>query len=109
MVMDGYYTAVAAGAFSNATNNNIMAQSVECPAGSYCSGGVRSPCPAGTFVGTTRRSDVSSCQVCTAGGYCPVGCASPVPCGNDTGYCPAGSSKPAEGLYRGFMVVPACL
>ncbi len=95
LVTDGYYTAVASGVATNAAN--IMAQAVECPAGSYCSGGVRQLCPPGTFQSSLRQSNVSSCDACAPGGFCQEGSSGPLPCGNDTVYCPAGSTAPVAG------------
>ncbi len=95
LVTDGYYTAVAAGVATSATN--IMAQAVECPPGSYCSGGVRQLCPPGTFQSSLRQSNLSSCALCVPGGFCQEGSSGPLPCGNDTVYCPAGSTTPVAG------------
>ncbi len=89
-VSPGFYTAAVA-----ATNTtDVMARAIECPPGSFCSGGVRRPCPEGTFVGSSLRTNVSECRTCTAGGYCPAGSAAATPCGDDTMYCPSGSTAP---------------
>jgi hypothetical protein len=73
----------------------------------YCINGTRFGCPAGTFQGSTRKSSVSDCAACNAGGYCGVASAAPAPCGNDSVYCPSGSSVPlpvGPGYYStGFV------
>jgi hypothetical protein len=91
-VTAGYYTAPAPGVLTNATNT--MAQRLECPAGSYCTGGVQLPCPAGTFQSGLRKTSAADCRTCIAGYYCPPATSTPVPCGNDTRYCPEGSPQP---------------
>jgi hypothetical protein len=72
-----------------------------CPPGSYCSGGLRVPCPEGTFGGAFGLSSPESCPPCAAGHYCPVGSSSPTQmrCGERDGlgpraYCPPGSARP---------------
>jgi hypothetical protein len=111
-VVLGYYTAPAAP--TSATD--VMAMAVECPAGYYCAGGVRTACPAGTYQGGTRRAVLGDCRVCTAGGFCPPASAVPTPCGNDSVYCPTGSSAPSpagpgyftEGNLGGRVARSAC-
>ncbi len=95
-VMDGYYTAVAPGVATNATDT--MALALDCPPGSYCSSGVRHLCPSGTFQSDFRVSNASACEVCAPGGFCPEGSSGPLPCGNDTVYCPAGAAAPTKGV-----------
>ena len=83
-------------------------KAVRCPTGSYCSGGVRTPCPNGTYNMKQGMGAPTACLPCPAGGYCP----SPtkiVPCdpgtyslstGNTASACspcPAGTYCPAKG------------
>ena len=84
----GYYS----GPDSAAVDSKESA--LECPPGAYCVGGVRVLCPPGTFQSGVRKSNISDCAVCTAGGWCGQGVASPSLCGNDSVYCPVGSSQP---------------
>ncbi len=60
----------------------------------YCANGTRIGCPAGTFQNALRKSSESDCRPCTAGGYCGLASSAPTPCGNNSVYCPTGSSAP---------------
>lgn len=60
----------------------------------YCINGTKLGCPAGTFQSNIRKSLSSDCGTCTAGGYCGAASAVPTNCGNDSVYCPSGSSAP---------------
>ena len=73
-----------------------------CPAGSYCSGGVKHLCAAGKYGSEEGLSSADCSGVCPAGYFCPAGSVSGTECGAVDKYCPAGSSAPlpvGEGSY----------
>ena len=73
-----------------------------CPAGSYCSGGVKHLCAAGKYGSEEGLSSADCSGVCPAGYFCPAGSVSGTECGSVDKYCPAGSSAPlpvGEGSY----------
>jgi hypothetical protein len=76
--------------------------SVPCPGGSYCVGGVQYPCEAGSFGCADRLSTPTCNGPCTAGYFCPAGSTSSRAraCGGDatrrdaaTWYCLQGSES----------------
>ena len=86
--------AVSVGYYSIGTSPSSMSGQAVCPKGSYCVGGVLTPCANGTFRDSTGGSSPGACVVCPAGSFCPAGAASATACGVDAYYCPAGSSSP---------------
>lgn len=86
-----------AGKYSSNTYRNKRAVCKnDCPVGHYCPEGSISPikCPGGRY-GASRNLQTSFCSgQCSAGYYCPPGStsANPNPCGNESYYCPIGSS-----------------
>jgi hypothetical protein len=80
------------GTYSTATNLVDSSQCTDCPAGSFCVGGLSFPvdCPPGTYspLTNTASSDPSSlsqhCLTCPAGYSCTQGTVSPVECGVGT-------------------------
>jgi len=43
---------------------------VQCPTGSYCAEGIRTPCPPGTYNRKKGQSSIDSCLWCPSGSYC---------------------------------------
>lgn len=76
------------------TNSSTFSAQAVCPAGYYCSSGVKIGCPDGTFIGSQGTTQASLCQPCPAGYYCGPASTSGTLCGGDTVYCPSGSSSP---------------
>lgn len=78
-----------AGSFSTATDLVDASQCTDCPAGSFCVGGLSFAveCPAGTYssVLNTVSSQISGptphCTICPAGYFCEQGTVNPVQCG----------------------------
>ncbi len=65
-----------------------------CPSGSYCVGGMRSPCEAGTF-GCADRLSIPTCNgPCTAGFFCPAGSVS-----SQQSACGGSASAPDAASY----------
>ena len=95
------------------TGGGITTRSGEavCPAGSYCTGGVRVECPSGRYGGTEGLADANCTALCAAGTYCEESAVREQPCGgNGEVYCPEGSEGPtiAEGgTYTTPTTAPA--
>ena len=90
-VPSGHYSTPLSALESRRTSYSL------CEIGYYCSSGRRSLCAAGNF-GNSTGLTVSSCSgPCSAGYYCKEGSLVPVQyeCGNQTVFCPMGSSSPA--------------
>lgn len=84
----GYYS-------TGGTNSSTYSAQAVCPAGYYCTGGVKIGCPAGTFFGSQGASQSTVCQQCPAGSYCGFASTAGTLCGSsDDVYCPLGSSFP---------------
>jgi hypothetical protein len=103
----GFFTAAEDG---SADADSVLSRSRElpCPAGSYCVGGVRAPCPAGRF-GAAPRLNASSCSgACEQGFYCPAGSVSATErrCGSAAFFCAAGAGAPAP-VPPGYYSVDA--
>ena len=62
---------VSAAALDAAGNTIYVSQSI-CPLGSWCLGGIKTPCAPGTFGTLTRQSSPTACASCAAGRYLPV-------------------------------------
>ncbi|CAM9776970.1 unnamed protein product, partial [Pylaiella littoralis] len=72
-----------------------------CEEGHYCTNRGKFPCAAGRFGTSTHETSFLCSGACPAGSFCKEGSARsvlaiqlPTPCGNNTVYCPAGSSLP---------------
>jgi hypothetical protein len=72
-----------------------------CPTGSYCSGGLQSPCPPGRYGSVSAMFSPSCSGLCASGWYCTGAATSAqqFPCGigiaaPDSVYCPLGSVGP---------------
>lgn len=91
-----------------------------CGPGTWCSKGVRAPCPPGRFGATSYLTTANCTDTCPAGSYCPQASTQPIPCpagtyGSERGlvdpscsgqcspghWCPAGSTSPLEKECRG--------
>jgi hypothetical protein len=92
----GAPTPVPDGEYGVGNSSSTAFASVACPAGYYCSGGMKTVCPAGTF-GCSIRLRLSTCSGgCSAGHYCPAASTSntAVQCGSSAVYCPPSSPTP---------------
>ena len=71
---------------------------VECPIGSYCAGGVNTPCPAGRYGARPGQATLEAgCVLCTPGFVCPdegMRERDLVPCGGVDVVCPSGATAP---------------
>lgn len=83
------------------TNKDRTVQ-IQCPAGSYCRQGIKTPCPAGTY-GSSQGLD-RCFDYCPAGSYCPEGSIEPLEC-PDSYYAPPGSYTC---VFCGENVVATC-
>ena len=74
----------------------ILACVSVCPIGTYCPKGSVQPvdCPGGRYGSNTGAIDIDCTGPCSEGYFCPLRSTSPTqhPCGNETHYCPIGSS-----------------
>lgn len=75
------------------SNSSTRTDQVLCPAGSYCTGGIRQPCPAGRYGFLTGLTSSNCSGLCAKGYYCPAG--STVATQN---LCPIGRYGDREGL-----------
>lgn len=68
----------------------------DCEKGYYCENGQRFLCPSGSFGAIARLSNSTCSGLCAAGYYCRDGSTIPTQnlCGNESVYCPIGSSLP---------------
>lgn len=99
-------TPVAAGHFTRLGATSTRSSQQQCPAGYFCSGGVKTQCPAGRY-GSLVGEFRADCEGrCTAGYYCPEASTSPIPirCGAAAVFCPAGSATP-QGVRAGWFTV----
>jgi hypothetical protein len=66
--------AVNQGYYSLPEGSAVKTQQAPCPVGSYCTEGVRMPCPPGTvgLPGQDQQVAVSGCSKCAAGSYVAV-------------------------------------
>jgi hypothetical protein len=110
LVVDaGFYTTPETGSAANRTGESI------CLKGSYCTGGLRLPCPAGTY-SSSIGSESCAANQCLAGSFCPDGSTSPTaglcypdplnpPVWPATYYCPAGTPAP-QLVLPGYYTTP---
>ena len=77
-------------------NGTVRYQQSACPAGYYCEGGVRQPCPGGRFGNASALPSWRCSGECWPGYYCESGSQTPTQfeCGSSAVYCPAGSERP---------------
>lgn len=84
---------VQPGYYSTGGTNTTRTGEVACPPGSYCTRGIRQPCPAGTYGMRDKLSSPACDGRCAVGSFCPEGSSLP----NATP-CPAGTYGDREGL-----------
>lgn len=74
----------------------VQSEQVPCVPGSWCKDGISSYCPPGRFGCSGYLSEEGCSGPCAAGHYCEEGAISAQEhrCGNETVYCPTGSSAP---------------
>ena len=80
---------------------------IKCEPGSYCTSGVRYPCPPGRY-GAEYGLQNSTCSgSCRPGFYCPEmsNSSTMIPCGSVELFCPSGSSGP-QNVPKGFFSQP---
>jgi len=70
-----------------------------CPAGVFCTGGVKTPCPAGSYCPAKSAAP----KPCAADTYCPAGAASATPCPSGTKSA-AGSGSASDCQVPGVSV-----
>ena len=87
---------VFVGAYSDPPGGVGAVRQRPCPVGSYCAGGVRSPCPPGRFGDQPVETSPLCSGPCAPGYYCGPGSVSrdAAPCGPPSLYCPESSGAP---------------
>ncbi len=77
-----------------------------CSLGSFCMGGVMTPCPPGRYGGAPGLHSSLCSGPCTPGYYCPLNStlATQVRCGDVSVYCPLGSALPTQALPGEYTV-----
>lgn len=89
-VRPGFYSLTEAGGVDSVLTRTHEAP---CPEGSYCTQGVRQPCPAGTFGRDARLATAACSGRCQKGFFCPAGSVTRI-----QRACPFGTFGADEGL-----------
>lgn len=98
VVQPGYYSV-------GSTPDTAHEQRI-CPAGYYCSQGLKLACPGGTFGETDGLATDACSGPCEAGWFCPPASirARQLPCLGPDVFCPAGSAAPVQ-VSPGYYTV----
>ena len=108
VAMPGYYTVDEYGTDSRLTEET-RSNVIRCPAGSYCTGGIKRVCPGGTYGSVEGLTSHDCSGICPGGFYCPAGSITMKSCSKQPlEYCPELSSRPLH-IARGFYAVKSAL